>query len=229
MRRLACVNLLLVLIMGSAAKIWSQVEYYYDYEFVSKIVITDKKVIDKLVLDLFLAETNVEKIEIFDIDGNGPGEGDLLRVDPSRNVHTLSMLTKETKDILNGIEKDPNAGDEGLTINIGEHPSTPEEEILSIIGNVIMKIYAHDQPLKLYFEQDEDGTYRYNLYGYKKEMLKDSTHFHFGEVSEQQVQDLLKALYQEFASEYKGFQPTVVRIREVIRDTVYVPLYKKKK
>jgi len=205
----------------------AQIDYRYDYEFVSKIVFTDKDIINRLLLDLFIPETDVEMIEIFDIDGSGPNQGDLMRVKPSMNVYNITMLTKETSDILAGIEPDPNISKVGYTKSINSNPQTAEEKILYILGLAMTKLYAQDKPIKVYFEQYEDGTFKFNLYGYEKEKLDDQANINIGEISESQVQDLLKALYQEFASEYKGFQPTVVRIREVIRDTVYVPMYKK--
>jgi hypothetical protein len=207
----------------------AQIDYRYDYEFVSKIVFKDKKVIDKLLLDLFIPESDVKEIEIFDIDGNGPNQGDLMRVVPSMNVYNISMLTKETSDIFSQIEPAPNVSTIGYTKFINANPQTAEEKILYILGIAITKLYSQEKPIKVYFEQHEDGTFNFNLYGYERSQLDDKAELNIGEISESQVQDLLKALYQEFASEYKGFQPTVVRIREIIRDTVYVPMYSKKK
>lgn len=225
--RKALVFLILVSIFWNSEVI-CQSGYRYEKELVSKIVITDKKIINRMLMDMLIPETDVEGVEIFDIDGSGPNIGDLMRVIPSNKVYSIDMLTKETSDILRGIPPDPNKSKTGLTKIIGRtKPNSAEDQILYILGKAISQLYATDAPIQVYFEQYGDGTFKFNLYGFEREKFDQDAQVAFGKVTESKVQDLLKALYQEFSSEYKGFQPTVVRIREVIKDTVYVPIYKK--
>ncbi len=200
--------------------------YAYERELVSKIVFKDKKIIDKLLMDLFIPENDVEKIEIFDIDGNGPTEGDLMRVEPSKSVYYINMLTKETREILAGISPDADVNRTSYVKYITSNPKNAEEKILYIISLAISTLYAQDKAIQVYFEQFENGTYKFNLFGYEKTALQNNKDLPLGSGK---LHDLLKALYQEFLTEYKDFQPAILRIREVIRDTVYVPVYTKKK
>ena len=74
---------------------FSQDNFHWDKELVSKVKIDDKSLIDKLVMELFIPEAVVDYIELFDVDANGPGEGDLLKTYPSRTVYPLYMLSKD--------------------------------------------------------------------------------------------------------------------------------------
>ncbi len=206
---------------------FAQERYRWDKELVQKVELRDKKIIDKLVLELFIPESDVEYIEIFDVDGNGAAEGDLLKVHPSRNVYPLYMLTKESRDILTGIPLPPNIEDIGLTININ-NPETAHERILFILASTIKELYSQDKPLKLYFEQNEDGTYRFEFFGYKPEDLIDKD-VNLGKNQTQRIHDLLKALYKEFNKEFVDWQPTVIHVIKTESDTIFVPETKLKK
>lgn len=206
---------------------FAQESYRWDKELVQKVEIRDKKVINKLIFELFIPESDVEYIEIFDADGNGAAEGDLLKVHPSRNVYTLYMLSKDSRDILTGIPLPPNIEDIGLTININ-NPETAHERILFILASTIKELYSQDKPLKLYFEQNEDGTYRFEFFGYRPEDLIDKD-VNLGKNQTQRIHDLLKALYKEFNKEFVDWQPTVIHVIKTERDTLFVPETKLKK
>ena len=74
-------------------------------------------------------------------------------------------MTKETKDILSMIPPDTNFQKYGMTKEIDKNPQNAEEKILYLLGFAITKLYAQNKPIKLYFEQDENGVYVFNLYG----------------------------------------------------------------
>jgi hypothetical protein len=199
----------------------AQETYKWDKELVQKVEIRDKNVINKLMLELFIPESDVDYLEIFDVDGNGAAEGDLLKVHPSRNVYPLYMLSKESRDILLGIPLPPNVEDIGLTININ-NPETASERILFILASTIKELYTQDKPLKLYFEQNEDKTYKFEFFGYNPEDLKDKD-VALGKNQTQRIHDLLKALYKEFNQEFIDWQPAVIHIVKTERDTLYLP------
>jgi len=214
--------ILIIILMGFVtASLSAQENYRWDKELVQKVEIRDKKVVDKLVLELYIPESDIEYIEIFDVDANGAAEGDLLKVHPSRNVYSLYMLSKESRDILTGIPLPPNIEDIGLTININ-NPETAQERILFILASTIKELYSQDKPLKLYFEQNEDMTYRFEFFGYNPEDLKDRD-VSLGKNQTQRIHDLLKALYKEFNQEFVDWQPAVIHILKTERDTLYVP------
>ena len=102
------VLLVMIFLVTITFKLIAQESYKWDKELVQKVEIRDKKIIDKLIFELFIPEDDVQFIEIFDVDGNGAAEGDLLKTHPSRNVYPLYMLTKESRDILTGIPLPPN-------------------------------------------------------------------------------------------------------------------------
>lgn len=206
---------------------YTQENYKWDKELVQKVEIRDKNVINKLLLQLFIPESDVQLIEIFDVDGNGAAEGDLLKVHPSRNVYPLTLLSKESRDILTGIPLPPNIEDYGLTVNIN-NPESASERILFILASTIKELYSQDKPLKLYFEQNEDLTYRFEFFGYNPEDLKDKE-VNLGKSQQQRIHDLLKALYKEFNQEFVDWQPAVIHVIKTVRDTLYVPEKKSKK
>lgn len=200
---------------------YAQDGYKWDKELVQKVEIRDKKVINRLLLELFVPESDVQFIEIFDVDGNGAAEGDLIKVHPSRNVYPLYMLSKESREILTGIPLPPNIEDIGLTVNINS-PESASERILFILASTIKELYSQDKPLKLYFEQNEDMTYRFEFFGYNPEDLKDKE-VSLGKSQTQRIHDLLKALYKEFNQEFVDWQPAVIHVIKTERDTLYVP------
>lgn len=199
----------------------AQQNFVWDKELVQKVTITDQAVIKKLVFDLFIPESDIKFIEIFDVDKNGAAEGDLLKVHPSRNVYPLYMLSQDTREILRKIPYPPNLEDFGLTINI-KNPDDAKERILFILASTIKELYSQDKPLKLYFEQNEDGVYRFDFFGFSEADLKDKD-INLGKNKGQQIHDLLKALYKEFNEEFVSWQPTVIHVIKTERDTLVVP------
>ena len=188
----------------------AQESFKWDKELVQKVEIKDKKIINELIFQLFIPEADVELIEIFDVDGNGAAEGDLLKTHPSRNVYPLYILSKESRDILAGIPLPPNIEDIGLTVNIN-NPESASERILFILASTIKELYSQDKPLKLYFEQNEDMTYRFEFFGYNPDDLKDKE-VSLGKSQKQRIHDLLKALYKEFSQEFVDWQPAVIHV-----------------
>ncbi|MDZ7264500.1 MAG: hypothetical protein ONB16_07940 [candidate division KSB1 bacterium] len=205
-----------------ALAVWSQSSYKWDKELVRKVTITDKVIIDKLVLDLFIPESDVDHIEIFDVDANGVTEGDLLRVQPSRNVYSLMMLSQESREIISKIPFPENTEETGYIVNIN-NPETPEQRILFILAQTIKALYSTDKPLKLYFEQYEKGMFRFEFFGFSRADLKDDPNLAIGKTQGQAVSDLLKLLYKEFNQDFPTWQPTVIHVMKIERDTLIVP------
>ncbi len=218
---MTCVIMVAMMLLWSGATLIAQEDYKWDKELVQKVDIRDRKVIDKLLQELFIPESNVEYIEIFDVDANGAAEGDLLKTHPSRNVYPLYTLSRESREILRGIPLPPNFEDIGMTKNI-VNPETPSERILFILASTIKELYSQDKPLKLYFEQNENGTYRFEFFGFVSEDLKDKD-LALGKGQTKRMHDLLKALYQEFNKEFVDWQPTVIQVVHTERDTIYLP------
>jgi len=205
----------------AAIRLFGQQNYGWDKELVQKVTIIDQSVIKKLVFELFIPESDITFIEIFDVDKNGAAEGDLLKVHPSRNVYPLYMLSQDTREILRKIPHPPNLEDVGLTINI-KNPDDAKERILFILASTIKELYSQDKPLKLYFEQNEDGVYKFDFFGFSEADLKDKD-IDLGKNRSQQIHDLLKALYKEFNEEFVSWQPTVIHVIKTERDTLVVP------
>lgn len=211
----------IVLLIGSAGSVLGQQNYAWDKELVPKVKIADQDVIKKLVFELFIPELDITFIEIFDVDDNGAAEGDLLRVHPSRNVYPLYMLSKETREILRKIPHKDNVFDVGMTINL-KNPSDAKERILFILASTIKELYSQNKPLKLYFEQNEEGVYKFDFFGFSEKDLQDKE-INLGKSSKQKIHDLLKALYKEFNEEFVNWQPTVIHVIKIERDTLIVP------
>lgn len=193
-------------------------DFYWDKELVRKVVINDKEIINKLLIDLFIIEADVTQIEIYDVDKNGPSEGDLLKVYPSEQVHSIKMLSAEVQDIMNKWPYTENIEKRGKTVNIRK-AETAEEKILYVLAYAINALYSHDKPLKLYFEQKESGIYTYELLGYNPKELKQNSDVLLGDDKQQKIMDLFKAFYKEMT---EG-PPTLIHVVETERDTIRIP------
>ncbi|HEX9975495.1 MAG TPA: hypothetical protein VGD14_25820 [bacterium] len=218
---LFCVIANSIFLIMSGVTVLAQQNFGWDKELVQKVTLTDQSVIKKLSFELFIPESDIKFIEIFDVDKNGAAEGDLLKVHPSRNVYPLYMLSQETRELLRKIPHPPNLEDVGLTINI-KNPDDAKERILFILASTIKELYSQDKPLKLYFEQNEDGVYRFDFFGFSEADLKDKD-IDLGKSKNQQIHDLLKALYKEFNEEFVSWQPTVIHVIKTECDTLVVP------
>lgn len=201
-----------------------QKNYSWDKELVGKVIITNPDTIKLLAYELMIAETDIEQIEIFDVDRNGAGVGDLLRVHPSRVVYRLFMISQRCQKILDKIPKPINTIETGTTISIGgTPPKTPTERILYALANVITKIYSQDKPLKLYFEQTDDGMFVFELLGYHAGEFNENVNLSETVAEQEHVQDLLKALYRDLYQEYLNWQPMAIHVIKTVRDTIIVP------
>ena len=206
-----------------------QDNFKWDKELVPKVRIVDRELIHNLELELFLIESEIDYIEIFDIDGNGIAEGDLLKVYPSQNVSSLYELSRKTTDMLSAIPHPDNTEDIGLTLNINKSPDTAQERILLILATAIKELYGDDKPIKLYFEQTDESVYKFELLGFRASDLKGADDY-IGiggkaekEIQKQKIHSLLKALYEEFNEEFITWQPTVIHVIKTEKDTVIVP------
>lgn len=203
----------------STALAQEEMGFYWDKELVRKVVINDKEIINRLLIDLFIIEADVSQIEIFDVDKNGPSEGDLLKVYPSENVYSIKMLSAEVQETMNKWPYTENIEKRGKTVNIRK-AETAEEKILYVLAYAINALYSHDKPLKLYFEQKESGIYTYELLGYNPKELKQDSDVLLGDDKQQKIMDLFKAFYKEMT---EG-PPTLIHVVETERDTIRVPM-----
>ena len=200
----------------------SQDNFHWDKELVSKVKINDKVLINKLVMELFIPEATIEYMELFDVDDSGPGEGDLIKTFPSGTVYSLYMLSKECRQLLKEIPIPENKLEDGMVKEFAD-PKTAEEKILFVLVMAIKELYSQDNPLKLYFEQTDDGMYKFELLGFDPKILKQDKDIALGKVTSERIQDLLKALYKEFYEEYINWQPTVIHVIKNTKEIMYVP------
>ena len=208
----------LLFTLGIIVSVSAQDDFRWDKELVPKVVIKDEVVIKKLLSALYIIDTNAEYIEIYDVDYNGPSEGDLLKVHPSDLVQPLYMISAQAQDILDDIPIPDNIEKIGYTINI-RSPKSAEERILHTLAYAIKTVYSPNKPLKLYFEQDEEGKYKFQLLGYEEEDFR-NVKVKFGD---KQVMDILKSLYKEIT---EG-APTVIHVYKKEKETITVPEEKK--
>jgi len=194
-------------------------DIYWDKELVRKVVISEKEVINRLLIDLFIIESEVNTIEIFDVDKNGPSEGDLLKVYPSESVYPIKMLSAEVQEIMNKWPYTENIEKRGKTVNIrNDDNATAEEKILYVLAYAIQTLYSYDKPVKLYFEQKETGIYTYELLGYNPKELKHDE-VALGSDKQKKIMDLFKAFYKEMT---QG-PPTIIHVVKSEKEIIEVP------
>lgn len=220
-----CILILILLQVGGFFSVLAQdqKDIYWDKELIRKIVINDKKVVNKLLFDLFIIESDVSFIEIYDVDKNGPAEGDLLKVYPSEMVYPIKMLSAEVQEIMNkwpysrNIEK---RGKLNYVPDVTSENVPPGEKILSILAYAVRALYSVDKPLKLFFDLNESGVYTYEVLGFKEENWKDKN-IALGNEQEKKIMDFLKAFYED-VKESEG-PPTVIHVIKEDKVTIKVP------
>lgn len=161
-----------IAISFSFISVHAQQPYAWDKELVSKVIINDQNMIKDLLNELKIVHKDpINQIEIFDINKNGISDNDFLKCLPSGKLYLIATVSPKARDLFAKIPLPANMEEIGYTENIRDS-ETPQDKILFTLAQTMKELYNPNLPIKMYYEQDRVGIYRFELWGYNTEAFK---------------------------------------------------------
>jgi len=146
-----------------------------DQELVRYAIVREPKLVKFLVEDFLITESNVERLTIYDLVGDGFGEGDQARTYPGGKIYMISP-GKKAQTIMNNWRFGDNIK---FTANATDAPelfeSTPDS--VRALGGIFagllrgMRRNYKGMPMKITLEQNE-GVTAIEMWGYDKRLLE---------------------------------------------------------
>ncbi|MDZ7261629.1 MAG: hypothetical protein ONB05_05935 [candidate division KSB1 bacterium] len=138
------------------------------------VTITGSDLINFILEQCLITETNVTKMEILDINRNGFGEKDIIKTYPSNQLYLMERISEEVQEVMDnwqfqanfqitGINKPPSVYDSLKT-------NRAANAIFSSLLRGINQNY-HDYPIKIHFERDSTGV-TFEMWGYDQTKLE---------------------------------------------------------
>lgn len=136
------------------------------------VTIEDRELIDFFMLEFFIADTFVSKMDIIDATGNGFGEDDLVKTYPSEQI-SFPVPSDTAQAIMNSWEFKANF--QIVTDNREpeefENIETEKAEngIFASILRGVNRNYQ-DEPMNIWFQRDQNGI-TFEMWGFNKNLL----------------------------------------------------------
>jgi hypothetical protein len=146
-----------------------------DQALVQTATLTDRVQIDFFIDDFMISEKQVTRLTIFDLNGDGFGEGDLARTFPSGRVYTIAP-GKKAQAMMNAWGM---GGNVKFTADSKDSPerfeSAPDSVraqggVFAALLHGLRRNYK-GYPFKLYLEQNGDVT-AVEMWGYDPRLMK---------------------------------------------------------
>ncbi len=146
-----------------------------DQELVRYAVVRDPKLVKFFVEDFLITETNVERLIIYDLVGDGFGEGDQARTFPGGKIYMIAP-GKKAQALMNNWRFGANLK---FTANAADSPEQFENAPDSVraLGGIFAGLLRsvrrnyHGMPIKLALEQS-DGVTAIEMWDYDPRLLK---------------------------------------------------------
>jgi hypothetical protein len=150
----------------------AQLKGTWDKELVSKLILKDRIIINILISELkILEKDSIHYVEIYDFNQDGIGNNDYLKCVPSMKLYPMINISDEIKQLFQKVSAPPSLHEIGITINV-KNLKTPQEAILFNLSQVIKENYDQMAPIKVYYEQNEEGLYRFDIWGYESDRMR---------------------------------------------------------
>jgi len=142
---------------------------------VPTVKLTNSRLISFFMDEFFIPETLVTKMDIIDVNNNGFGEHDIVRLYPSDNVYFLEFVSDKAQSRMNQWK---------FKANFQITAENKDEEILNeyesnkaaynIFGSILKGLNQnyYDLPIKIHFERDS-ATVLFELWGYNEMLLQE--------------------------------------------------------
>ncbi len=146
-----------------------------DQEMMRYAVVSDPAMIRLFVEDFMITEERVEKLRIYDIFGDGYGEGDLARTYPGGKIYLITP-GKKVQALMNGWRFGDNIR---FTANADDSPETFENAPDSVraLGAIFASLLRglrrnyKGMPIKISMEQNQ-GVTSIEMWDYDKRLLQ---------------------------------------------------------
>jgi len=138
------------------------------------VTITDRNLISYILDQCLITETSVIMMEILDINNNGFGEKDIVKVFPSNKMYVLERVSEDVQNIMDNWEFQANFQITGRNELPSVYDSlTTNRAATSIFSTLLRGINRnyHDWPIKLRFERDSIGV-TFEMWGFNKDKLE---------------------------------------------------------
>jgi len=139
-------------------------------------IVTDPDLIQLFVDEMFLAETAITRIEVFDLDNNGVfGQGDIFKTYPDEQIYHLDDPSERLLSVIINWQFQPNFS--VIQENSDNLPETLEARPSRKAGNAIIASLLRglnrnyeDLPVKIWVERDS-ATFRFEMWSYHEDKL----------------------------------------------------------
>lgn len=170
---LIVIKLQLAMVVGVFAQTGQNVEL--DQELVRYAIVRDPKLVKFFVDDFLITESNVERLTIYDLVGDGFGEGDQARTYPGGKIYMI-MPGKKAQALMNNWRFGDNIK---FTANATEAPENFENAPDSVraLGGIFAGLLRglrrnyKGMPIKIALEQSE-GVTAIEIWDYDQRLLK---------------------------------------------------------
>lgn len=167
---------LLILLIFSPVRISADAseQVRVNRDLIPIVTITDMPLIEMILEQCLIPESNVLKMDILDINQNGFGEKDIARVYPSSNVYLLEKISSDVQNKMDSWGFRANFQISGENRLPAAYDSVESEKaahsIFSTLLRGINRNY-HDYPIKIRFERDSIGVI-FEMWEYHEDKLE---------------------------------------------------------
>ena len=136
--------------------------------------ITDQKLIKHLLDEFFIPETLVTRIEIIDVNKNGFGAKDLVRVYPSDEIYFIEFVSQKAQELMNDWQFKANfqiiaQNTDPSALNDNGENKPAYNIFISLLRSLGRNYW--DYPIKLKLERDS-STVTFEMWDYSEDKLK---------------------------------------------------------
>lgn len=129
-------------------------------DLIPLVSITDKQLIQTILDQCLIPESDVEKMEILDINKNGFGAKDIARVYPSSQVYLLDKVSSDVQKSMDSWGFQANFQITGANKPPAAYDSVETDKAAHCIFSTLLRGINrnyHDWPIKVRFERDSIG------------------------------------------------------------------------
>lgn len=140
----------------------------------STVSITDANLISYILDQCLIPETSVIMMEIFDINQNGFGQNDIIKLSPSNKTYFLETVSEDIQNIMDNWEFQANFQITGRNEPPAVYDSLKTDKAATSIFSTLLRGINrnyHDWPMKIKFERDSLGV-TFEMWDYNKDNLE---------------------------------------------------------
>ncbi|MBN1351373.1 hypothetical protein JXJ21_18290 [candidate division KSB1 bacterium] len=140
----------------------------------STVSIIDRNLISYILDQCLIPETSVDMLEIFDINENGFGENDVIKVVPSNKMYFIERVSEDVQNLMDNWEFQANFQITGRNEPPSVYDSLKTDKAATSIFSTLLRGINrnyHDWPIKIKLERDSVGV-TFEMWGYNEYKLE---------------------------------------------------------